>query len=372
MTKPTTEKKTINLALQGGGSHGAFTWGVLDEFLRDGRIHFDSITATSAGSMNAAIMLYGIHKGGRDGGREYLEKFWKRVSKAGSCFNPLGQFNSKYFETFFPWFPKSLLNNAAGINYLENIGQTVSPYKSNPLNLNPLRDILKDMIDFEEKWDGFKGTVFISATNVALGQSRVFKNEEITLDVLLASACLPYLFQAVEIDGDHYWDGGYTGNPALWPLFYESEIRDLLIVHVNPIYRPELPKEAYEIENRINEVTFNESLLSELRAIQFVQKLIEKDMLKDEFKDRYKDVRLHAIRAEHTMRQAGVSSKFDTSWDFLTSLRDAGREVAKKWLKENFDKIGVTGSVDIQKDYLEPQKKLNATTRVRRKPLKSK
>jgi len=363
MKKPAPAKNKkipINLALQGGGSHGAFTWGVLDELLRDGRLHFDSVTATSAGSMNAAVMLYGIHKEGPEGGRRYLEEFWKRVSEASSCFNPMGQFNTKNFETWFPWFPKSLMNNAAGLNYLENIGQTISPYKSNPLNINPLRDILSDMIDFNEKWDGFKGTVFISATNVRLGQARVFKNEEITLDVLMASATLPYLFQAVEIDGDFYWDGGYTGNPALWPLFYESEIRDLLIVHVNPIDRPELPKEAYEIENRINEVTFNESLLAELRSIQFVQKLIEGDMLKREYKNKYKDIRLHAIRAEETMRAAGVSTKFDTSWDFLIEMRDAGRAVAKKWLKDNFATIGKAGSVDIQRDYLDPQRKLNA------------
>lgn len=359
MADKSSQRKKINLALQGGGSHGAFTWGVLDEILRDDRLDFDSITATSAGSMNAAIMLYGLHQGGAEGSRALLETFWRKVSEAGSCFNPLSQVNTNYLEKMFPWVPKMFLNNAAGLNYMENIGQTISPYRSNPFNFNPLRDILSSLIDFDNIPEERKWKVFISATNVRIGESRVFKNEEITLDVLMASAALPYLYQAVEIDGDFYWDGGYTGNPSLWPLFYESETRDLLIVHVNPIVRPELPREAHEIENRLNEITFNSSLLDELRAIQFVQKLIEQDMLKDEFKDKYKDIRLHAIRSEETMRNVGVSSKFDTSWNFLTGLRDAGREVAKAWLKTHFDNIGQTGTVNIQSDYLSPEKQLN-------------
>lgn len=360
------KKKTINLALQGGGSHGAFTWGVLDELLRDGRIDFDSITATSAGSMNACVMLYGLHVNGADGARELLEKFWRRVSESGKCFNPLSELTAtgekyldKYMGVFFPWLPKNLLNNAAGLNYLENIGQTISPYRSNPLNVNPLRDILNEIVDFKQMPKCTEGKLFISATNVRIGESRVFKNDEITEDVIVASASLPYLFHAVEIDGDYYWDGGYTGNPALWPLFYESQTRDLLIVHVNPIVRPDLPKEAYEIENRINEITFNSSLLNELRAIQFVQKLLDKKMLKDSFRDEYKNIRLHAIRSEETMRDAGVTSKYDTNWTFLTSMRDAGRKVAAEWLKNNFDQIGKTATVDIRTDYLEPEKTLN-------------
>lgn len=352
-------KKKINIALQGGGSHGAFTWGVLDEFLRDGRVHFDSISATSAGSMNAAVMLYGLHKGGPEGACEMLETFWHKVSDAGSCFNPLANVPANAMETFFPWMPKAWLKNASGMNYLENMGQTISPYHSNPLNLNPLRDILKSIIDFDELQQAFEGKVFITATNVHIGEARIFTNEEITEDVLMASATLPYLFQAVEIDGQSYWDGGYTGNPALWPLYYGSDIADLMIVHVNPILRPEVPKEAYEIENRINEITFNASLLSELRAIQFVQKLLKEDMLKEEHRDRYQKIRLHALRAEETMRGIGASSKFDTSWTFLTSLRDAGRALAKEWLAENYDHIGHKGTVDIEKDYLAPQSALN-------------
>ncbi len=353
-------KIKINLALQGGGSHGAFTWGVIDELLRDGRLHFEAITATSAGSMNAAMLLYGLHRNGPKGACDLLEKFWKRVSQASQPFNPIGQTPAKYFENLFPWIPKPLLNNAMGLNYLENIGQTISPYRSNPYNYNPLRDILSSLIDFDEMQKCFEGKLFITATNVHIGEAKIFKNEEITQDVLLASAALPYLFHAVEIDGNGYWDGGYTGNPALWPLFYESEVRDLLIVHVNPIIRPEIPKEAYEIENRLNEITFNTSLLQELRAIQFVQKLLQNDMLKEEYRDRYKDIRLHAIRAEETMRAQGVSSKYDTSWSFLLGMRDAGRRVAKDWLRENIDKVGREGTVNIQNDYLEPQYRLNA------------
>jgi len=356
------KKKKINLALQGGGSHGAFTWGVLDELLRDGRFHLDSITATSAGSMNAAMMLYGLHTGGVEGARACLEDFWRKVSEAGSCFNPLPQVSTTHIEQFFPWLPKSFFSNAAGLNYLENLGQTISPYRSNPYNINPLRDILSNLIDFDQLQHAFEGKIFITATNTRVGEARIFTNEEITLDVLMASACLPYLFQAVDIEGDFYWDGGYTGNPALWPLFYESDTRDLLIVHVNPILRPELPKEAFEIENRLNEITFNSSLLSELRAIQFVRKLLHEDMLKPKYRDKYKDIRLHAIRAEETMRAQGVTSKFNTNWDFLTGLRDAGRKMAKDWIKANYDKIGKTATVDIKADYLAPQKKINVTS----------
>ena len=181
---------------------------------------------------------------------------------------------------------------------------------------------------------------------------KVFKNTEITTDVLMATAALPFLFQAVEIGGEAYWDGGYMGNPSLWPLFYNSQCADIVLVHVNPIRREEVPKEAYDIENRLNEITFNASLLKELRAIDFVKRLIEEDMMKDEYKEKYTDVRLHAIRADEAMAELSVASKFDTDWGFLQELRDMGRTEAQKWLKNTYKHIGKKATIDIQGDYL--------------------
>ncbi len=333
---PHTEKKTLNLALQGGGSHGAFTWGVLDEFLSDGRVQFEGITATSAGSMNAVIMLQGLMREGPEHARALLEEFWRRVSQANAVFG----------------FPGLQPDASLAFNWFESLTQFASPYQLNPFNLNPLRDILNDMVDFKAMAACKEGKLFICATHVESGNADIFENHELSVDVLLASAALPQLFQAVEIGGRHYWDGGYMGNPALWPLFYDTQSRDILIVHVNPIVREAVPKDAVSIENRLNEISFNSAMLKDIRAIAFVKKLIESDMLKDEFKDHYKDILLHAIRTEKVMADLPHSSKFNTSWDFLTNLRDLGRAEAKTWLRYNFKNVGVKSSVDIQRDYL--------------------
>ena len=221
------------------------------------------------------------------------------------------------------------------------------------MNFNALKDVLEKVIDFETVHACDCVKLFITATDVQSGTGTLFENKDVTIDVLLASAALPQLFQAVEINGRYYWDGGYLGNPSLWPLFYKAECRDILLVHVNPIKREGVPKEAYTIENRVNEITFNASLLKELRAIDFVQKLVRNNMLKDEYKDHYKDILLHAIRADEVMRNLSIASKFDTDWHFLTHLRDLGRIQAKMWLEAHYDDIGKRGSVnDITTDYL--------------------
>ncbi len=346
------KQKTINLALQGGGAHGAFTWGVLDYFLEDGRLDFEGVTATSAGAMNAAALAYGKSAGGPNMAREVMERFWRDVSAHGAFYSPIKNNPLEMLSDFNPFGGGWPFGESANYAMFETMRNTFSPYQFNPLNLNPLRDVLERIIDFDEihKCDCLK--LFISATNVEKGTSKIFENEEVTLDVLMASACLPFLFQAQNIDGDDYWDGGYMGNPALWPLFYKAKCRDILIVHINPITRADLPTEAYAIENRINEITFNTALMKELRAISFVKKLINEDMLKDEYKDQYKDVLLHAIRADKVMENYSIASKFDTDWVFLSELRDKGREEGKLWLKKNYDKIGCKASVDIEKDYL--------------------
>ena len=235
----------------------------------------------------------------------------------------------------------------------DNMSTTVSPYEFNPMNINPLRSVLENILDFEKIHACDKIKLFVTATHIEKGVAEVFQNEELSIDVLLASACLPFLFQAVDIKGDSYWDGGYMGNPSLWPLFYKAKARDILLVHVNPITRAGTPKDMVGIENRLNEITFNTALLKELRSIDFVQRLIRDDMLRDEYKEQYKDVLMHAVRADDALTEMPASSKFNTDWVYLQELRDLGRVEAQKWLGLHFEDVGVRDSVDIRRDYLD-------------------
>jgi NTE family protein len=228
-----------------------------------------------------------------------------------------------------------------------------SPYQFNPTNFNPLRQVLEESVDFDELEKCQTTKLFLSTTNVRTGKVRVFRTEEITSDVVMASACLPMLFQAVKIGNDHYWDGGYMGNPALFPLFYHTQSRDLLVVHINPIEREELPTTAADIMNRLNEITFNSSLLKEMRAIAFVTKLIEEDWLQEKYKCKLKHLIMHSIRAEGVLSDLSVASKFNTDWYFLLYLRDLGRDEAGKWLKQNFASIGKRSTIDVRSEFLD-------------------
>ncbi len=359
--KSVKDKKTapaprkVNLALQGGGSHGAFTWGVLDAILEDGRLKPEAISATSAGSMNAVMMLSGLQEGGVEGARKKLETFWHRVSGAANAFSPIQEEAVRQLSSANPFFGNLMkwsINPSATASFFTAWSNTLSPYQFNPLNINPLRDIVEDMVDFKKLKSCDEAKLFITATHVESGQPRVFNLEEVSLDVVMASATLPSVFQAVKIKGEHYWDGGYMGNPALWPLFYKAESKDILIVHVNPMTRNEVPKDSATIENRLNEITFNSSMMHEFRAISFVQKLLNENMLKEEFRPLYKDIRLHAVRAEAAMKGLDVASKFDTSWSFLQQMKKLGVTYGKKWLTQHGDDVGVRASVDIQRDYL--------------------
>lgn len=351
MARKNQQQKTINLALQGGGSHGAFAWGVLDKLLEDGRIDIEGLCATSAGTMNACAYAYGKYVGGPEKAREVLHDFWYGVHKAGQKYSPVKR---------MPWENMLLpsgernwnMNGSFSYFMFDMFTRIFSPYQFNPFDFNPLKDVLENTIDFQQlkKCDCTK--LFISATHVGTGKVRVFNAHEMDIDVALASACLPYLFKAVEIEGEAFWDGGYMGNPALYPLFYDTDTRDVLIVHINPLERHETPKTAPEIMNRVNEISFNSSLIKEMRAIAFVKKLLEYDMLKDEYRDDFKDVLVHSIRADEAMRNLSVASKFDSSWDFLTHLRDLGRENAEEWLDQNFDKIGQEDTVDLHGEFL--------------------
>ncbi len=333
-------KKTINLALQGGGAHGAFGWGVMDKFLEDGRIDIEGLSATSAGSMNAVVYAYGKLKG-NDGARQALHDFWKAISDAGQ----------KFAMPRMPWDIGVQKENPLQ-DLMKSMLSVISPYQMNPMNYNPLREVLEQQVDFEEL-DRSRGTkLFICATNVRTGKARIFHTEEVTADVVLASACLPQVFQAVEIEGEHYWDGGYMGNPVLYPLFYHTDSRDVVILHINPIERPGLPTTSSDIANRLNEITFNSSLIKELRAVYFVQKLLDDGWIKEEHRDKLKYALIHSLRADVAMSDLSSASKMSSDWKFLTMLRDRGRALATEWLKHNFDALGVRSTVDLKREFL--------------------
>ncbi len=337
---------SLNLALQGGGAHGAYTWGALDRLLDEEDIALDSITATSAGAMNAAMLVTGLARGGRAGAKAQLAEFWNRITA--NAAGPRSAFSlfalppdPEVMDAFYRLSPAY----QAG----EWLTRTFSPYQLNPLNLNPLRDLLNDMIDFGEVCHGDGPTMYVNATNVKKGRARVFTGAEITTDALLASACLPSLFQAVEIDGEAYWDGGYMGNPAIYPLIYGAVCRDVLIVHINPIVRDEVPVTANEIDNRINELSFNASLMREMRAVDFVQRLLDDGIIPE---GRWKRLRIHSVRDDETMRRFGVATKHTPDWAVLARLKEAGQASMETWLRDHKHKIGRCDSVDIRAEFL--------------------
>ena len=335
--------KSINLALQGGGAHGAFTWGVLDRLVEEEKLGFDGISATSAGAMNAAVFAYGLSEGGREGAKKALANFWRRVSHAAA----LGPLQPTALDRMFG--NKSLEYSPAFMIF-DMLSRVLSPYQFNPLNYNPLRDVISECVDFEKlRMTCCPVKLFISATNVRSGKVRVFANDEVNVDAVLASACLPFMFQAVEIDGDSYWDGGYMGNPCIYPLIYDCESTDVLIVHINPLERKQMPHTAAEILNRINEISFNSSLMREMRALSFVTKLIDSGELKSEGMKR---MLVHAISADEVMNGLGHTSKLNADWEFLVNLRDTGRAHAETWLKDNWKKLGRESTVDIRATYL--------------------
>ncbi|MBI1326215.1 MAG: patatin-like phospholipase family protein [Alphaproteobacteria bacterium] len=345
-------QKPINLALQGGGAHGAYAWGVLDALLEDGRLYVESICGCSAGAMNAVIFASGLHEDGAEAARKKLHEFWRRVAEAGGGLNPLGgplqdQPWDAFLKTINPDY------TAPAQIFFDAFTRSFAPKQWNPFGVNPLQKILDEMVDFKELRKCDKTQIFISATNVQTGKAKVFYTEDLNIECVLASACLPFLFDTVEVNGKPYWDGGFMGNPALYPAFERTKTSDMLIVHINPIERKEVPDTATEIVNRVNEISFNSSLLHELRAIAFVQKLLDQGMMKEEFRKKYKYMLMHAIRAENDLSEFSAASKFNADWDFLCTLRDRGRDAMHKWLKKNYEVVGTHATVDIRKEYLE-------------------
>lgn len=338
------KRKPITLALQGGGMHGAFTWGVLDRLLEeDRRLDIEGVSATSAGAMNATVLAYGLRKGGFEGARLALHDFWRAIALSAESYNPLRQ---------MPWLKGG---HSFGLDHsplyllADVVLRILSPYQFNPLNRNPLREILEQHVDFDALRRDCPIHLYLCATNVETGKIRLFSGHDICVEAVLASACLPTLFQAVEIDGEYYWDGGYVGNPAIFPLIYNCTTRDVVIVHINPIVRRGVPTTPTDILNRINEVSFNSSLMREMRAIAFVTSLIRQGKLD---RDEMKEMLIHSIRSDQTMAALGVSTKYNADWGFLCSLRDQGRREAEGWLEENYQHIGQRSSIDIDKEFL--------------------
>ncbi len=336
------EQKTIELALQGGGAHGAFTWGVLDRLLEDDRVRIDAICGTSAGALNGVVVADGLDRKGREGAREALGRFWSGVSMAGQ-FSPLQR--TLLDRLLGRW----TLDLNPGYLLYDMATRMISPYQLNPMNINPVRDIIAALVDFEHVRRARGIKIFVSATNVRTGKLKTFRREEMTADMVMASACLPFIFQAVEIDGEVYWDGGYMGNPALFPLVEECRFCDLVIVQINPISRREIPRSASDILNRINEITFNATLIKEIHSLSLMKRLIECGNLDD---GRLMDTFFHRIDADIELKPLSVSSKVNTEWAFLEHLHDVGYRTTDAWLDENYRHLGERSTLDIESVYL--------------------
>ena len=334
--------RPLDLALQGGGSHGAFTWGVLDALLEDGRFRPDGISGTSAGAMNAAVLATGYARGGAQGAREALAAFWDHIAGApvgfggpSASINPL-MANRDLWPGYALW---------------ESWLKLLSPYQANPLNLNPLKDIVARHVNCAAIRSG-PVKLFITATSVRTGQPRVFEGDDLSVDALMASACLPQSSQAVVIDGEPYWDGGFAGNPALWPLVYGTDTDDVLLVQINPLVHEGLPTTAAEIADRVNEITFNASLVAEMRAIAFVQKLVSQKKLDP---TNYKRLRMHRVADAEGLAPFDASSKLNTDPRLLQTLFNLGRNAGQRWLEQHADAVGRNGTVDVAETFLKPR-----------------
>ena len=339
--KPNTsagrDYRHLNLALQGGGAHGAFTWGVLDRLMGDKRLWIDGLSGTSAGAMNAVVLADGFIKGRRDGARDAISEFWHRVSKAGFS-------NSVGIGGGPPSHTRWNLDSTPYYTMFDMMTRMFSPYEFNPFDYNPLRKIVDEMIDFKTLRTHDELKLFVTATNVKTCKPKVFHTTELTGAMLMASACVPLLFKAVEIDGEYYWDGGYMGNPTIYPLIHECKSHDVVIVQINPMNAKDVPTKARDILNRITELSFNSSLVREMRGVATVTSLIDSGQLAS---DVYARVNFHMIEAPDELPAFGVSSKFNTDLHFLEHLKEMGWETADKWLDKNFDSIGVKSSINV-------------------------
>jgi NTE family protein len=325
----------VDLALQGGGSHGAFTWGVLDRLLEEPWLGIDGISGTSAGAMNAAVLVDGHAKGGAQGARMALNNFWRRVSDA-ARFSP---FRRGPLDVLLG---RWTLDSSPLYVAMDLMSRLLSPYDLNPMGNNPLRAILAELVDFERLAQA-PIKLFITATNVRTGRGHVFRNNAVTPDVLLASACLPTMFQAIEIDGEPYWDGGYSGNPTITPLIRECKSRDTILVQINPVERTGSPRSASDILNRLNEVSFNAVLLKELRMMALLREVANPG---DSEGAQWAGMRIHRVASE-MMAELGASSKLNAEWEFFSLLHDEGRRSAHVFLEAHASDLGHRSTLDL-------------------------
>ena len=333
--------KRINLALQGGGSHGAFTWGVLDHLLDDNRLDIESIAGVSSGAINATLLASGFLEGGRSHAKTLLAEFWHAVSKQ--------------YRNLFETNPSMIWGKVVGMDYhpsfdpFLSITQSFSPYQLNPFNLNPLRRILNELVDFHALRKHSPMQLHIGTTQIRTGKMRVFTTDEISQDVLLASACLPSLHHAIKIDGEHYWDGGYSGNPPLFPLIFNSDVNDIVVVVLQPLSRDQLPTTADEIRKRSNELLFTNTFLREMRAIALSKEHIKKDWLyAGALEKKMRRLNIHMIE-DNKFEQMDGNSRYTAESKFINTLHSQGQEISTDWLKQNYRNISRRSSIDLLK-----------------------
>jgi NTE family protein len=326
-------RKPIHLALQGGGAHGAFTWGVLDYLLEDGRLKIEAISGTSAGALNALAMASHYSVGNIDTAREGLFNLWRAMSEKG-VFSPYNY--SGVSPAFHQW--------GSMISWSQSFFGG-SPYQNPMFTTNFLETILEEQIDFDQLGDDCSGIrLFVSATNVLTNRLRIFSNAELSVDVLLASSCLPKVHKAIEIDGEHFWDGGFMGNPVLEPLVKDGGANDVLIVQVNPLHIQNVPTSPMEIAERIETIGFNATLSREIRHVAQMEKLIESGDVSSAAYGKH----LHLLHSEERMASYSAFTKYDMSWEFLTTLRDLGRTTAEEWLSVNYADIGKKNTLNLE------------------------
>ena len=332
--------KKINLALQGGGAHGAFTWGVVDQLLADDRLEIVGISGASAGAINAVMVADGLARGGREEARKRLADFW-RAASAGGDLPPIQRAVTDRLFSLMPFAATPMQN------WFEAMAHYFSPYELNPLNINPLQDLIARFVDFEAvRASDF--ALFIAATNVHTGRLRIFSRETITAEAVMASAALPFMFRAVEIDGTPYWDGGYMGNPAIFPFLQSADSEDVVVVQINPVARATTPRTSSEIINRLNEITFNSAMISELRAMDFANQLIDDGRLqRGTGKNQYRKLNIHRIHLGGLGTRLTASSKMKTDFDFFELLHRAGQRATHRFLDQHFDDIGRQSTLDL-------------------------
>jgi NTE family protein len=338
----TPKQKKVVVALQGGGSHGAFTWGVLDALLEKKDFFIEGISGTSAGAMNAVAATQGLLQNGNKGAQQMLQAYWEKIGEKGRKsplqFSPLDK-AVKHFD----------MSNNPVFKMMQSIGGMFSPYQLNPKNVHPMRDVVEGLFDFKLLQEAQERKVFLCATHIATGKLKIFTGKELTSDAVLASACVPSLFQAIEVNGEFYWDGGFIGNPAIYPLLYNCDAVDVIVIQIRRVHDHVIPRTVHDINNRLGEITQNACLTREMRSIAYITKLIEDGVIP---KGRVKHLHMHLIRDDEFFGTLDRSSGFSADPDFLAYLRDAGRRCGEKWIKEHYNNIGVRTTANLGDDFV--------------------